>query len=150
MFATSNFGKKIAEYKRDHPTVTLHEIADIFRISYVCVLRYVTIGNEYGWCNYEFDDLQMLRNSKRMKTFEKPAFCHDTNCYYRNANVAAESITTEEKPLFPRQLRKSIERGQKYKGHKFSYITQAEFNRIKSESPSLVVGDYFISPQGET
>lgn len=149
MFATSNFAKKIAEYKRDHPTVTLHEIAEIFKISYVCVLRYVTIGNKYGWCNYQFDDLQMLRTSKRLKTFERPVFCHDTNCYYRNANVAAESITTEEKPLFSRQLRKSIERGQKYKGYKFSYITQAEFNRIKTESPNLCVGDYFVLPQGD-
>lgn len=149
VFAISNFAKKIAEYKRDNPDTTLHEIADIFNISYGTVLGYVNIGNKYGWCDYRYDDIKTMYRLHKKITNEKPVFCGNTSMYYRSASIAAKELSTDEIKFYPRQIRMSISRGQAYRGFKFYYIDQAEFNRIKTESPNLCVGDYFVLPQGD-
>lgn len=144
-FATSNLVKTIGDYKFSHNDVTLHEIADIFHTNYNTVLSYIKIGNKYGWCNYNLgDDFKLMHSRGTIDHGQKPVLCETNGMYYRTANDAAKHLTTDELSFRPRQIRTSISRGSKYFGYKFSFITQKQFNKVKSESPSKVVGDYFV------
>lgn len=143
-FATSNFAKKICEFKNTNPKITLHQIAKIFRVSYETVLGYVKVGNKFGWCDYKFDDIKLNYSENLRIVNQKPIYCQNTNTYYRNSNLVAEYLSTDQEEFSPRQIRRSIQREGQYRGKKFNYITQEEFNKIKMESPDKVVGDFFI------
>lgn len=143
-FAISNFAKQICVFKHQHPFITLNNMAEIFGISYGTILRYIKIGNEVGWCNYQFDDAQMLIDNNLRRVNQKPIYCHTNGIYYRNANLASKDLSTDGDTLYPRQIRKSISRGQHYKGRTFSFVSQKEFNEIKQKTPDKAVGDYFI------
>lgn len=144
-FATSNLAKNICVYKNENPEITLREIAKIFHVGYNTVLKCIKIGNKYGWCNYQMlDDYKMKLDKGQIDRGQKPVFCETNGMYYRTANDAAKHLTTDELSFRPRQIRTSISRGSKYFGYKFSFITQKQFNKVKSESPSKVVGDYFV------
>ena len=143
-FATSNFIKEICSFKNDNPNITLHEIANKYRISYTSILRYIKTGNKFGWCNYNLgDDVKMLNEQGRVKRGQKPIYCVSNDTYYRDANIAAKELSTSDKTFYSRQIRQAISRNTKYLGYKFVFVTQQEFNNIKTLSPSKVVGDFF-------
>ena len=146
-YAEKNLTKTICEYKRNNPHVTLHQIAGLFHIGYSFVLRSIKVGNKLGWCNYVLnDDLKMLNELRIVQRGQKPIFCETNGLYYRTANDAAENLSKNGIPFHARPIRKSISRGSEYKGYRFKFITQEQFNKIKSESPEKVVGDYFFTP----
>lgn len=148
-FSTSNFAKEICSFKNKNPNVTLHEIAKKYRISYVCVLRYIKAGNKFGWCNYNLgDDTKMLNEQGRTQRGQKPIYCTSNDTYYRDANIAANELSTSDKTFYPRQIRQAISRGQNYFGLKFVFVKQQEFNEIKMQSPTKVAGDFFY--KGDT
>lgn len=145
-FATSNFAKRVCNYKRDNPTVTLHQIAEKFKIAYQTVLRFVKSGNKYNWCNYTLnEDLHMLMATGKVQRGQKPIYCIDTDMFFRTANLTAQFLSSSDKKFSSRQIRQSITKGKKYFGYEFKFITQEEFNEVKTKSPSKVVGDFFYT-----
>lgn len=145
LFATNNLIKEVCDYKRANTNVTLHQIANIYNISYKTVLQYIKTGVKYGWCCYKMNsDRKITDSSGCVDRGQKPIYCHTNNMAYRDANVAATSLTNESRSFSPRQLRKSISRGSTYKGMKFSFISKSDFNSIKINYPNRVVGDLYL------
>lgn len=140
MFATSNFARTICEFKENNPNCTLHSIAKIFKVSYKTVLSYIKIGKKYGWCSYCINDDRKI-SEKTINRGVKPIYCFTNDTYYRDANTASVSLSCEDNPIFPRQLRQSIARKGNYKGFKFDFVPQSEFNYMKIHFPNKVVGD---------
>lgn len=143
-FAVRNFAKLICTYKKDHPKTTLHQIADLFNISYNTVLGYIKSGNKFGWCDYEFDDLQLTYRENMRVVNQRPIYCATNNTYYRNSNIAAQHLTSDKIIFYPRQIRTSIKRNGEYRRFKFHYVSQKEFNIKKNKSPNNVIGDLFV------
>ena len=143
-FSTSNFAKEICLFKKNNQNITLHEMAKKYKISYQTVLKYVKSGIKFGWCDYNIgDDTKMLNKQGKIQRWQKPIYCISNDKYYRDSNIASNELSTNNKTFHPRQIRQAISRGHKYLGYKFAFITQQEFNNIKTLSPAKVVGDFF-------
>lgn len=145
-FALSNLVKKICIYKQEHPNVVLRDIADIFHIGYKTVLDYVKKGSKLGWCSYElFDDLRMLREQGKVITNQRPIHCISDGKYYRCSTEFVQEYEKEYgKHLNARNIRAVCEGKRNHVNNlKFKYITQEEFNNIKSVTPELVIGEFF-------
>lgn len=143
-FATSNLVKEICKFKNDNPDLTLHEIAEEYKIAYKSVLKYVKQGVRLNWCKYQAgDDLVMLNKQNRIRRKQKPIHCITNDTYYRTANIAASCLSVDEKEFFPRQMRQAITRGSKYLGYEFEFISQHDFNENKDNPRLKTVGDYF-------
>lgn len=145
-FATSNLSKLVCLYKDSHQDKTLHEIADIFKISYKTILHYVKTGSTLGWCTYEkFEDMIEKRKTGNVLVNTRPIHCLTNNRYYRSSKVFVEKYLTETgTKLCDRNIR-SVCNGKRnhVNNMKFEYITQEEFNKIKSDTPNIVYGNYF-------
>lgn len=150
IFAMKNFAKTICLYKNSNPNLSLKEISNIFHIGYNTVLKYIKSGSKFGWCNYnKFDDLRMIRESCRMITNAKPIHCLTDGKYYRNSKVFVEEYEREfGKHLQERNIRSVCEGKRNHVNNlKFEYITQEEFNNIKSKAPDIAIGEFFKSKQ---
>ena len=51
--ATNNLCKQICDYRNKYKELSNTDIATEFNISQDTVLKYIKIGNELGWCNYD-------------------------------------------------------------------------------------------------
>ena len=143
--ATSNFTKIICIYKRDNPNLALTDIATHFRISAKSVLEKVKLGKKFGWCDYDVKESRQIKESqKRVEHGSKPVYCTTNDMYYRSSSDAEKEMSTKSKRFFARQIRKSIQRGQNYLGHKFTYITREEFNYAKEHYPNKTIGAMFL------
>lgn len=145
-FASSNLVKKICIYKQEHSNVLLRDIANIHHISYKTVLDYIKKGSKLGWCSYElFDDLRMLREQGKVITNQRPIHCISDGKYYRCSTEFVQEYEKEYgKRLNARNIRAVCEGKRNYVNNlKFEYITQEEFNNIKTATPELVIGEFF-------
>ena len=148
-FATSNFVKTVCEYQKEHPELMQHEIADKFHIHRKTVVRYMKQGVKLGWCNFD-DNVKKEHNKQVIAPKKKPLYCPTVDRYYSSASDAEKDLSTEDFSLSPRNIRNSAQISRTYKGYDFCFITQEEFNKVKSKSPSKVVGDFFnIKPQNK-
>ena len=87
----------------------------------------------------------MLRNNNGLVDHnQKPIYCITNDQYYSTSSEACKYLLlltqTEHNA---RALRRSIERGQNYKGNKFIFISRKEFNKAKSEFPEKCHGNFF-------
>ena len=120
----NNIIKEICDLKHNNPEITLHMIAQKYKLSYKTVLSYIKIGNKFGWCNYKIgDDLAFLNANELIDHGQKPIYCVTNNCCYKSAKEVENILSTPENKLYSRQIRNSIQRGSKYKGYEFKYIT---------------------------
>lgn len=145
-FATSNFAKQVCEYKNNHPYLLHTEIANNLHISYGTVSKYLTKGLKLGWCNYDrYDDLKTKRDNGFMLTNQRPIHCISNGKYYRGSREFVEEYEKEYgKKLDARNIRHVCEGKRNHVNNlKFEYITQEEFNNIKSTTPDLVIGECF-------
>lgn len=143
--ATSNFTKTICAYKNNHPDLALTDIADVFKIAPKTVLEKVKIGKKFGWCDYDINESRKIKESQqRIDHGSKPIYCITNGIYYRSSSDAEKALSTDKQNFFARQIRKSIQRGQNYLNHKFTYITREEFNAAKERYPDKTVGDKFV------
>lgn len=145
-FATSNFSKRVCEYKNSHSNQTIKEIAKIFKISYQSALRYIKNGSQIGWCSYEiFDDLKLRKERCDMITNQRPIHCITNGKYYRHSGIFVFEYEKEYGiKLNARNIRSVCEGKRNHVNNlNFEYITQGEFNNIKSTNPDLVYGEYF-------
>lgn len=63
-YALNNLVKEISKYHAKHDNLSAFDISKIFHISDTTARRYLHIGNEHGWCNYDFTKYQKLKASK--------------------------------------------------------------------------------------
>lgn len=143
-FATSNFTKEVCIFKSNNPGITLRELADKYKVSYPTVLKYIKTGNKFGWCNYNLgDDIKILSKQGKIQRGQKPIHCITNDMYYKDSNIASQSLTVEDKIFYARQIRQAITRNSKYLGYEFIFISQQEFNKVKMKFPKKVIGDFF-------
>ena len=145
-FATSNLIKKICLYKENNHNVSLKDISEMFHIAYGTAIKYIKKGSKLGWCSYElFDDLRMLREQGKIITNQRPIHCISDGKYYRGSTEFVDEYEKQYgKHLDSRNIRKVCEGKRNHVNNlKFEYITQAEFNSIKSKTPELVIGEFF-------
>lgn len=78
-------------------------------------------------------------------TYAKPIHCLTDGKYYRNGKVFVEEYEREfGKHLQERNIRSVCEGKRNHVNNlKFEYITQEEFNNIKSKTPDIAIGEFF-------
>ena len=147
-FATSNLIKEICEF-RDQSKWPIIKIAEKYGFSRKTIREYLAHGAKFGWCSYSASSPKENTDATMFRRKSRPIHCSETGIYYDSSGVAAEEITRLGKRMIPRNIRYSAANLKPYNGYHFDFISQAEFNRIKTESPNLCVGDYFVLPQGD-
>ena len=121
-FALSNLVKEICVYKANHNDVTLDDIAGKYHLDRKTVLKYVQKGKALGWCDYEpFEDRMKKDASHKINHGAKRIYCLTTDQYFESASEVAKYFQTTDDTWNPRAIRKSIERGNMYKKHKFVF-----------------------------
>lgn len=144
-FATGNFIKQFCEYLSMHKDMSLVDMADIFNISVTTATKYEKIGRKYGWSNYDRKITVKEKSIQgKIDHRQKPIYCLTNDKYYRSASEISNTLSTDERTFYSRQIRKSIQRNQKYLGYKFIYITREEFNNAKAHYPDKTVGSLFL------
>lgn len=146
IFANGNLIKEVCDYKYCNPDLFTHDIADHFNISSARVRRYLKRGTALGWCEYD-PSIEGIRRSHLFKGNSSrsiPIYCVEFDKYYRDT----ESFIEERSHLGEKYTSSCILnvcRGKQSQHHHlhFRFISKEEFNRIKSESPEKVVGEYF-------
>lgn len=141
-FASSNLVKAVCDYLNEHPVMKMADIASHFRVSKHTIKRYQNLGKQNGWI-IPINRSQLLIDNNKMPSKSKPVYCHETGNYYRNAFTACDCMFGNATEGSSKRLRVCIGRNITYKDHNFSFVTQEEFNRIKSESPDKCFGDFF-------
>ena len=104
-------------------------------------------GNKLGWCKYNRQDEKdrKVKNSIHKRNDAKPLYCSELDIYYHDAGLFAEVYSEESGQEFP-YWAVSDTRHKKKKScndFHFTYVRREEFNKVKSESPEKVVGEYF-------
>ena len=141
-FATSNLIKTVCDYLNENPVMKMADIASHFRISKKTVGCYQNLGKQNGWI-IPINRSQLLIDNNKMASKSKPVFCHENGNYYRNAFTACDCMFGNATEGSSKRLKVCIGRNITYKDHNFSFVTQEEFNRVKSESPEKCFGDFF-------
>lgn len=143
-FALSNIVKNICNYQKEQPDKTFEEIAEIFKVDRATIGRYLKIGNRYGWCDYNKNEhfKNVIIHSKSVAN-TKPIHCIDNDMYYRSSSIVFENPPCDNVIFFPKQIRQSILRGHKYRGYKFEFVTQENFNEVKTNTPNKAIGQLF-------
>lgn len=147
-FATSNLIKEICEFRETFKWPII-KIAEKYGFSRTTIREYLARGAKFGWCSYSASSSKENADATMFRRKSSPIHCSETGMYYDSSGVAAEEITKLGKRMIPRNIRYSAANSKPYNGYHFDFISQAEFNRIKTESPNLCVGDYFVLPQGD-
>ena len=147
-FATSNLIKEICEF-REQSKWPIIKIAEKYGFSRKTIREYLAHGAKFGWCSYSASSPKENTDATMFRRKSRPIHCSETGIYYDSSGVAAEEITRLGKRMIPRNIRYSAANLKPYNGYHFDFISQAEFNRIKTESPNFCVGDYFVLPQGD-
>ncbi|MCR5195953.1 MAG: MerR family transcriptional regulator [Pseudobutyrivibrio sp.] len=93
-FAISNFAKEVCDYYSKNNNILPEDLANIFHIATSTARRYIHIGEEAGWCeyNYEFSNNSKYRYA-RQEMKEKENRIKDVCEYYNNhAPIGAKEI----------------------------------------------------------
>ena len=147
LFATKNLAKTVCDYRRDNPEALDVDIAKHFNIGIDATRTYLLKGDKLGWCKYNRQDerKRKAKNSIHKRNASKPIYCIELNKFYHDAGLFSEIYSKESGQEFPYWSVSDACRGKKKSCNNlhFSYISREEFNRIKSESPEKVVGEYF-------
>ena len=142
-FATSNLVKTVCDFLNENPLMKMNDIALHFGLSKKTIKRYQKLGKQNGWIKI-FNRSQLLIDNNKMASRSKPVYCCDNGNYYRNAFDACDHIFGNATEGSAGRLKVCIGKNIPYKDYNFSFITQEEFNRVKSESPSKCFGDFFV------
>jgi len=69
-FALTNLVKKVCEYKKDKPELTVIEISSLVNLSDNTIRRYLKQGSKLGWCNYNPKERNKQSRDKKVKIFK--------------------------------------------------------------------------------
>ena len=64
--------KKVCDFFKHNPNYSTFQIATHFRIDHLAVYKYLNIGTNYGWCEYDGNkerEKAILKNSKSVKVY---------------------------------------------------------------------------------
>lgn len=144
-FATSNLYKTICEYHETNKYLDAEEIAKNFKVSKMLVFRAIKTGIKFGWCTLSLKDSRDIREKDKVVDHgQKPVYCLTNDTMYSSALTACNVLSEQNGDTYnSRPLRKSIDRGQKYKGLKFTFVSRQDFNKAKSKFPEKCFGDFF-------
>lgn len=134
-FALSNIAKEVCDFKNKNPNIKLSAIAAMFKLDRTTIYNYIKMGNQIGWCSYEPSSDRRLPLRKN----QKPIYCETQDIYFDCARTASNYLNLNDV-----MIKRSINRLNLYRKMKFTYISQEQFNKIKTESPDKAIGDFFI------
>ena len=147
IFAMGNLVKTVCDYKRENPELFVNDISSDLHLNSSSVRKYLKAGSKLGWCEYNPTN-EVIRKAKNMKgrsQTAKPIKCIDFDKYYHDAKVFISSYFQEYGEMVDYNSILDTCHGKYKQAHNlhFQFISREEFNKIKSESPEKVVGEYF-------
>lgn len=148
VFATKNLTKIICDYKCKHPESFAPDIADSFNIGVSAVRKYLKKGQKLGWCEYD-SSTEKARRAKFLihkRNDAKPIHCIELDKYYHDTGLFIDCFNLENSNINFRYwsiLRVCHGQLESYNNFHFRFISREYFNKMKSESPEKVVGEYF-------
>ena len=109
------------------------KIADEFGISRTTVVKYLKMGNDFGWCNYDPDKIQSLNSTQKNKLKAKSIICLETGEEFESASECSRvSIDVFGVKLIQSKIT-SVCNGlsKSHKGYTFKYINSNDVNYDK-------------------
>ena len=152
-FASSNLLKTICLDKGENPNMSALMLSKKYKMARGTIIKYLNKGHKYGWCYYNpRDEFLRERYKPSRNNGETPIICIETNEVFRSSTICEKHIINIHNiKVISRNIR-SVCNGKRNMcgGLHFRHISKQEFNTIKSQSPELAFGDYFISAEEST
>lgn len=82
-----NIVKEVCLYKEEHPYLTPAEVADKFHISKRTPTTYYKIGEKFGWCTYNKDEIRWVSHFHR-----NTHYCIDGIYFYNVEDITSRSM----------------------------------------------------------
>lgn len=134
----------------------IKEIADQIGCHFSTTSRFLRKGEQIGITKYTVEESNKLGAKRQSdacyQNSGKPFKCIETNQIF-GSNTYAMKISKEilGKYIEHRTFKKVCDGNQLHANNlHFQYITRSKFNTIKSQSPELAFGDFFISTEEPT
>ncbi len=145
-FAQSNFVKLVCDYYNDNDVV-VKDLVKIFKLYKGTIRRYLHNGTRLGWCNYN-KSIAYSKSKKGINNYKNriPIKCNELNIYF----TCAKDFIIWYKEKHNKNANSGCicnvcnGKSKSHLGLTFQYITKEQFNTIKSQSPKLAYGDFFI------
>lgn len=121
--AAKNIIKQVCDYYCKNPNISITNLAKEHHIHKVTAMRYLKIGNEFGWCMYSTgmsNEKHKQRMSKRINVFDRQMMLV---CTYNSVSECAKLLSEIYGVLFTRTSirRACIEDCKSYHGLYFEY-----------------------------
>lgn len=143
-FAYSNIIKLICDYKKNNPDCPTTKMAAIFKLTKECIGNYLRKGSKYGWCDYN-PTKEKVRERHKHGTASHPIYNVTSDLYFRDSIECQRYYSSIGIKIQYENIR-AVCRGKRNHtgGMKFVEISHLEFNKMKSEFPDKVFGDFFL------
>ena len=142
-YAYSNLVKIACEYKKNNPDFTTTQIGEIMGYNRTTICKWLKIGNELGWCNYDSKG-ESTKNRKKIAKehlvyLGKPIICLET----KEVFISCSDCAKQSSKLFEIELKSGgiskVCRGERkqYLGFHFKYIeelTEEEYIKYDIEN----------------
>lgn len=133
-FACCTRVKEACNLWNNNPNITPKEIGVLMKLSIPTIIKYLRVGNELYWCNYDANKI-MKENGKRLgeKSNKKPIMC------ITNGQVFESATDCEKRSIdiFKIHLNQTgisavcLGNAKSYKKLKFKFITKEEYEILK-------------------
>ena len=140
----SNIIKLICDYKKNNPDCPTTKMAAIFKLTKECIGNYLRKGSKYGWCDYN-PTKEKVRERHKHGTASHPIYNVTSDLYFRDSIECQRYYSSIGIKIQYENIR-AVCRGKRNHtgGMKFVEISHLEFNKMKSEFPDKVFGDFFL------
>ncbi|MDF2884563.1 MAG: hypothetical protein K0R54_5130 [Clostridiaceae bacterium] len=146
-FACSNLSKEVISLW--NKGLSIYNITNIIKIDRHTVSKYLKQGNSISLCEYNTklanDRSKNIKKNKITQSISTPIKCIETNQVFQGISICENfSICALGVSINGKNMSRQIKNNYQQNGYTFKYITREEFNNIKSQSPELAFGDFFI------
>ena len=122
-FAISNLAKKVcALYNKIRD---IKKVSDLMQINRNTILKYVRMGTELNWCNYDIKNSNKIKSQKCIKATRKPVIVLETLQVFSGCNVLMNKSIDMFQKYFSAASISLVCRGKQksHKGYHFKYIS---------------------------
>lgn len=135
--STRNIIKEICEYKNDHPSFTLQEVADNFSVSKRNLNQYYRIGEKFGWCNYNMEEIRWVAHFHR-----NTHYCINGYYFYNMDEITARSMEIFGEKIYGKYVAGYVKSSTKNKLFKNKYeirvVSHKEYLSNNKNFPSYI------------
>jgi len=133
-YAIKNIVKEVCDFKNKNPNMLISEIIQTFKLSEYSISKYLTIGNNLGWCIYNPQLSRKISAERMVINRSNKVLCIEKDIVFLHVKELENlSMKIFGFKLERRGVSRSCKNNNTYKGYYFKYISTEEYQNKLSE-----------------